>query len=115
MGERYCTWAVAIFRYRTGLIPWEASELKKLDRKSRKTITMYKGLHLKRDIDRLYVKGKEGVRGFISVERCIREEENSLWFYDANSEENFIRGISAAKTINTREAILTTSNLRSRK
>ena len=70
-GETISTWAVAIFRYRTGLIQWEASELKDLDRNSRKTMTMYKGLHLKRDIDRLYVKGKERVRDFISVEQCI--------------------------------------------
>ena len=37
------------------------------------------------------------------MERCIREEENSLGFYFANSEENLIRGVSAAETINTRE------------
>ena len=41
----------------------------------------------------------------ISVEQCIREEENSLGFYFANSEENLIRGVSAAETINTRQTI----------
>ena len=35
----------------------------------------------------------------------IREEENSLWFYVANSEESHIRGVSAAETIKTRETI----------
>ena len=39
------------------------------------------------------------------MEQCIREEENSLGFYFANSEENLIRGVSAAETINTRETI----------
>ena len=39
------------------------------------------------------------------MEQCIREEENSLGFYVANSEENLIRGVSAAETINTRETI----------
>ena len=38
------TWAVAIFRYGAGIIHWKASELKDLDRKSRKTMTMYGGL-----------------------------------------------------------------------
>ena len=66
---------------------------------------MYGGLHPKSDVDRLYVKRKEGGRGLISVERCIREEENHLGFYVANSEENLIRGVSAAETINTRENI----------
>ena len=68
-------------------------------------MTIYGGLHPKSDVDRLYVKRKEGGRGFISMERCIREEENSLGFYVANSEENLIRGVSAAETINTRETI----------
>ena len=99
------TWAVAIFRYGAGIIQWKASELKDLDRKSRKTMTMYGGLHPKSDIDSLHVKKKEGGRGLISVERCTREEENSLRFYVANSEENLIRGVSAAKTINERETI----------
>ena len=66
------TWAVAIFRYGTGIIQWKTSELKNLDRKSRKTITMYRGLHPKSDVDRLYVKRMEGGKGLISVERCIR-------------------------------------------
>ena len=57
------------------------------------------------DVDRLYVKRKVGGRGLISVERCIREEENSLRFYVANSEENLIRGVSTAETINARETI----------
>ena len=39
------------------------------------------------------------------MERYIREEENSLEFYVANSEGNLIRGVLTAKTINTRETI----------
>ena len=40
-----------------------------------------------------------------SVKQCIREEKNCLEFYVANSEENLIRGVSAAETINTKETI----------
>ena len=101
------TLAVAIFRYGTGIIKWKDSKLKDLDRKSRKTMKMYGWLHPKTDVDRLYVKRKEGDKGLISVERCIREEENSLGFYAANSEENLVRGVSAAEIINTRETIST--------
>ena len=99
------TWTVAIFRYGAGIIQWKASELKYLDKKSRKTVTVYGGLHPKSDVDILYVKRKEGGRGLISVERCIREEQNSLGFYVANSEENLIREVLTAETINTRETI----------
>ena len=62
------TLAVAIFRYGAGKIQWKASELKDLDRISRKTMMMYGGLHLKSDVDRLYVKRKERSRGLINVE-----------------------------------------------
>ena len=65
-------------------------------------MTMYGGLHSKRDVDRLYVKREEGGRGLISVEHCIREGENSLEFYVANSKENLIRGVSAVEKTNTR-------------
>ena len=44
------TWAVAVFRYRTGILKWKEHELKDVDRKSRKTIS---------DVDRLYIKKKE--------------------------------------------------------
>ena len=97
------TWAVAKFRYAAGISQWKASELKDLDRKSRKTMTMYGGLHRKSDLDSLYVKRKEGGRGLVSVARCIKE--NSLGFYVANSEEKLIREVSAAEAINTRETI----------
>ena len=79
--------------------------MKDLDRKSRKAMTMYGVLHPKNDVDRMHMKRKEGGRGLISVEQCIREEENSSGFYVANSEENLIRGVSAAEIINTRETI----------
>ena len=83
---------VAIFRYGAGIIQWKDSELKDLDRKSRKTMTMYGGLHPKSDVDRLYVKRKEGGRGLISLERCIREEENGLGFYVANWKKTLLEG-----------------------
>ena len=68
-------------------------------------MAMYGKLHPKSDVDRLYVKRKGGGRGLISVEKCIREEENSFVFYVANWEGNLIRGVSVAETINTRETI----------
>ena len=92
---------MAIIRYRAGTLHWSKSELNALDRKSRNTMTMYGALHLKRDVDRLYMKSKEGGRGLIGVERCLREEENSLGFYVANSGENLIRGGATTGTIRT--------------
>ena len=39
------------------------------------------------------------------MEHCVKEEENSLGFYVASSEENLIRGVAAAKTVNTGDTI----------
>ena len=55
------TWAVEVFRYEAEIIQWKASELKHLDRKSRKTMMMYGGLHPKSNVDRLYVKKRREV------------------------------------------------------
>ena len=86
-------WAVAVFKYGAGILQWKESELKDVDRKSWKAMTMYGALHLKSDVERLYIKSKEGGRGLVRVKRCVREKENSLDFYVASSEENLIRGI----------------------
>ena len=66
---------------------------------------MYGALHPKHDVDRLYIKRKERGRGLMGVEHCVRDEENSLGFYVANSEENLIRGVAASETINTEDTV----------
>lgn len=48
---------------------------------------MYGAMHPKGDVDRLFMKRKEGGRDPISVEQCVKGDENSLGFYVANSEE----------------------------
>ena len=98
-------WEVAVFRYGAEIIQWKESELKDVDRKSRKTMTMYGALHPKSNIDRLYITRKEGGRGLMSVEGCVRGEENSLGFYITSSEEKLIRGVAAAGIINTEDVV----------
>ena len=40
------------------------------------------------------------------MERGIKEEENSLGFYVANSKENFIREVIAFETISTEDTLM---------
>ena len=87
---------MAALRYGAGILQWKEGQLKDVGRKSRKIMTMYGALYAISNVDRLYIKRKEGGRGLMSVEHCVREEENSLGFYVANSEENLIRGVAAA-------------------
>jgi hypothetical protein len=66
--------AVPILRYSFGIINWRMEEIKKIDRKTRNMLTMYKTHHPKADIDRLYVKRKEGGRGLVQVEAAYKAE-----------------------------------------
>lgn len=75
------TWAVALVRYSAGIVDWNKEELCKIDRKSRKLMTINRALHPRADIDRLYLPRCEGGRGLISIENCVRVEECSLSDY----------------------------------
>ena len=49
-------------------------EIKQTEKKTRKMLTMYKMHHPKADIDRLYVKRKEGGRGLVQVEVAYKTQ-----------------------------------------
>ena len=87
------TWVVALLRYGAGIINWKIDELKKMDKTTRKTLTMYGVLHPKSDIDQLYLKRKLGGRGLIRIEMCIRLEENNLGLCVRGSNEMLVKGI----------------------
>ena len=81
------TLAVALLIYGAGFINWKVDELKKMERMTRKTLTMYEALHPKIDIDRLYLKRKHGGRGLFSIEMCVRLRDNNLGLYVRGSNE----------------------------
>ena len=56
-------WTVSVIKYRAGILQWKEIELKDVDMKSRKIITMYGALHPKSDAEGLYIKMKEVGRG----------------------------------------------------
>jgi hypothetical protein len=66
--------AVPVLRYSFGIINCRIEEIKQIDRKTRKMLTMYKMYHPKADTDRLYVKRKEGGRGQVQVEAAYKAE-----------------------------------------
>jgi hypothetical protein len=66
--------AVPVLRYSFGIINWRIEEIKQIGRKTRKILIMYKMHHPKADIDRLYVKRKEGGRGLVRVEAAYKAE-----------------------------------------
>ena len=68
------TWAVSVIRYGAAIPKWYADELKSLDRRTTKFMTMHGALHLKSDVDRVYFSREMGGRR-ISCEGCMKMEE----------------------------------------
>jgi D-mannonate dehydratase len=58
---------IPVLRYNFHIINWRAEEIKKINRKSSKILTIYKMHHSKADIDRLYGKIRGG-RGLLQIE-----------------------------------------------
>jgi hypothetical protein len=61
-------------RYSFGIFNWRTEEIKEIDRKTIKMLTMYKMHHPKPDIDRLYVKRKEG-EDWCKSKRHIKQKQ----------------------------------------
>ena len=54
------TWAVSVVRYSRPFVNWTSEELKQMDQRTRKLMTIHKALHPRNDVDRLYVSRKKG-------------------------------------------------------
>ena len=61
------TWAISLVRYSVTFLNWTRDELKQIDQRKRKLMTMHKPLHPREDFDKLYVSRKEGGRGLASI------------------------------------------------
>ena len=48
-------WAISLMRYSAPFLDWTVDELKAMDRRTRKLLTMHKAFHPKVNVDRLYV------------------------------------------------------------
>ena len=66
---------------------------------------MYKGLHPKSDVDRLYVSRKVGGRGLMSCESTIRNEKNNPGLYLKSSNEYLLQGVKHIGILNFRESV----------
>ena len=62
------TWAVPLVRYSGSFLKWTKDELKQMDQRTRKLMTMHKALDPRDDVVRLHVSTKEGGRELASIE-----------------------------------------------
>jgi len=60
--------AVPLLRYHFGIINWCQDEPQKLDRKTRKLLTIHGQHHQKADVDCSYVPRKQGGKGLMQLE-----------------------------------------------
>ena len=86
-------WAVSVVRYSAGVLDWTERELKGMDVRTRKLLTMFGAFHRNSGVDRLYMKRKEGGRGLISVRECVKAEEIALKEYVVASEEWMLKAV----------------------
>ena len=69
--KRINTFAVLLVRYSERFLKWTREELKQIDQRTRKLMTMQKALYPRDDVDRLYVSRREGRRGLASIEDSL--------------------------------------------
>ena len=87
------TWAVPVVRYSGSFLKWTREELKQMDQRTRKLMTMHKALHPRDDVDRLYVSRKEWGRGLANIEDTVDESIQRLEDYIEKHERGLITTI----------------------
>ena len=102
------TWDVPLVRYSRPFLKWTREELKQIDQRTRKLMTMHKALHPRDDVDRLYVSRKEGGRGLASIEYTVDASIQRLEDYIEEHERGLITTIKN-DTDNTINEIMTTT------
>lgn len=73
--------AVPVVSYGFNVINWTIQEIKSLDVKTRKLLTMNRMHHPKSDVDRLYLSRHQGGRGLLQLELCYKVATVGLHMY----------------------------------
>ena len=87
------TWAVPLVRYSGPFLKWTREELKQMDQRTRKLMTMHKALHPRDNVDWLYVSRKEGGRGLVNIEDTADASIQRLEDYIEKHEQGLITSI----------------------
>ena len=88
------TWAVSLVRYWGPFLKWTRKELKLMDQRTRKLMTIHKTLHLRDVVDILYMSRRERGRGLSSIEDSEGTSIQRLEDYMQNRREYLITATS---------------------
>ena len=81
------SWIVSLVKYSAGILKWTKDELKVMDRKTRKIMTMNRTCNPQGDTDRLYIPRMEEGKRLLSVSDYAETEERNLSPHLDQSEE----------------------------
>ena len=70
--EAINTSAIPVASYSFNVVNWNLEEIKRIDRKIRKLMTLNRMHHPKADVSRMYIPRKEGGRGMINLEMTYK-------------------------------------------
>ena len=85
------TCAVLLVRYSRPFLKWPREELKQMDQRTRKLMTMHKAVHSIDDVERLYVSRKEGGRGLANIEDSVDSSIQRLEDYIEKDDEDWFQ------------------------
>jgi hypothetical protein len=97
--------ALQVLRHSFGIINWHHKELQKLDRKTRKLLTIHGQHHPKADVDCLYVSRKYGGRGLMQLEEAYKMEITKRMEY-VDSTKDPLTQIVRTHQNNTKSALV---------
>ena len=97
-----------LVRYSGTFLKWTRDELKQMEQRTRKLMTMHKALHPRDDVDRRYVYRKKGGSGLANIEDSVDASIQRLEDYIEKHDGGLITAISN-DTNNTIDDRMTTT------
>ena len=79
--------ALPVVPYSFTILNWSLTEIKKVDTKIRKILTMHRVDHPKSDVNRLYLPRKEGGRGLVQFELSLKTSIIGMDTYLSNTND----------------------------
>ena len=89
--EAINTLAVPVFTYSVNIVNWQMSEIRKLDTKTRKLLTMERMNHPKSDVERMYLPREGGGRGLTQLELVFKTTTVGLNAYLEQTEDPLLK------------------------
>ena len=96
-------YAIPVISYTGGIVKWTVQEMEELNRKTRKMINMYKGLHPRSDVDRLYLPRRLGGRGLKNIRDVLEGEDRSFNQYIWNNTNDPLLAVVKADDVYRRK------------